>query len=249
MMSMFKSGREYKGLDDYFYTMIEQDHLRNDKRIKERVAQIESLYEEWSYDPFWKHTEDTDANNWKNAFCKQAIDLMAESANCYILGFFKASVVASSAAVEQLIHVDAQGEQIRRQRADHSEYLITRYDTLSALLPLAKQKGYPIDALLDPGEVDLPTCIFVQRRNIVAHGAYENEFVIEQMHYINIIDTLEDKSNADYPYFNATSAFDQYKKASKFVIAAFGWFNRERRSPSASNASSPSWITRSLLYN
>ena len=74
----------------------------------------------------------------------------------------------------------------------------------------------------------------------MAHGAYESEFVIEQMHYINIIDTLEDKSNADYLYFNATSAFDQYKKASKFVIAAFGWFNRERRSPSASNASSPS---------
>ena len=82
--------------------------------------------------------------------------------------------------------------------------------------------------LLDTGEVDLQTCIFVQRRNIVAYGAYESEFIIEQMHYINIIDTLEDKSNANYLYFNATAAFDQYKKASKFVIATFGWFNCDR---------------------
>ena len=228
---MFKSGRNYKGLDDYFYTTIEQEHLRSNKHIKERIEEVENLYEEWQYDPFWKHDENADANNWKNAFCKHTIDLMAEAANCYVLGFFKASVMASSAAIEQLIHVDVPFQRKSVKRADNTEYLIVNYGAMGATLPQAKKLGYQTDLLLDPSETNLQTCIFVQRRNMVAHGVHENKFVIEQIHYINVVDTLTDKSNANYLFFNTNSAFDQYGKASKFVLATFKWFNEERKLP------------------
>ncbi|MDE1834747.1 MAG: hypothetical protein KGH64_05415 [Candidatus Micrarchaeota archaeon] len=233
---MFKSGKVYNGLDDYFHTTIEQDHLRSNKHIKERVEQVESLYEDWPYDPFWKHANDS--SNWKNAFCMDTINLMAESASCYALGFFKTAVVAASAAVEQLIHVDVPFNSKRVKIANNMEYLLADYGAIGAALPKAKKLGYPTGLLLDAKENDLQRCIFVQRRNMVAHGVHENQFIIEQVHYANVIDTLTDKSNEEYLYFNGASAFDQYKKASRFVITTFRWFDKERK-PSKSGSGIP----------
>lgn len=229
---MFKSDKVYEGLDDYFQTAANQDHVRRNVHIAERIAQINSIYEGWSYDPFWVHDKDQSSNRWKNAFCREAIALMEEAANSYILGLFKASTAMSSAAVEQLTHIDItlNAEDAKRvQRADGSEYLIFDYGSLGGNLFCLQKHGYPTKLLLDSEETNLQTCIFVQRRNTIVHGAHTNEFVVEQMHYLNIMDSLADKSNAEYLYFNSKSAFDQYEKATKFIIATFKWFDKERK--------------------
>lgn len=224
---MFKSEKPYKGLDDYFLTNIEQLHSRSNTEIEKRIKEIESIYQEWPFNPNWKHPND---RGWKNAFCLSTVNLMAQAANCYILGFYETSVMASSAAVEQIIHVDIDPKVKHVKIREHEEYIIQNYGTLNKILLKAKKNGYPTNLLLDSNEVFLDECTFVQRRNMIAHGAYENQFPIEQVHYSNFLVISPDIPNIEYTMFNGKASFDQYKKASNFIIETFRWFEKTRHS-------------------
>lgn len=222
---MLKGNKPYKGLDDYFSTNIEQQHSRSNTEIEKRIKEIEGICQEWPFNPNWKHPND---RGWKNAFCLSTINLITQAANCYILGFYETSVMASSAAVEQIIHVDIDPKVKHVRIKDREEYLIQNYGTLSSLLPKGEKKGYPVKLLLDSNETVLENCIFVQRRNMITHGSYENQFPIEQVHYLSVLDTSPETPNTEYIMFNCKASFDQYKKASNFIIETFRWFEKER---------------------
>jgi hypothetical protein len=223
---MFKSDKDYKSLDDYFNSIRYGDHLRSNKRIKQRVKQIEKLFKPWPFNIHeWKHDPNNIENARKNSYCKHAIDVMSEAANCYIMGFFNASVAASSAGVESLIHVDSPYCVKIKKTSTGKLYQSKEYATLAEALTSVNKLGYPTKMLLDKNENDLYSCVFVQRRNIVAHGNHDDRFTIEHLSLLN----KSPKADLKEVISEQRAALDQYKKASKFIIAILVSFEKKRK--------------------
>jgi hypothetical protein len=91
--------------------------------------------------------------------------------------------------------------------------------SLSQGLELASCLGCPSRELLEPRET-LSRCVFVRRRDKIAHGAFEEAELGEQIWYLNAnnkVDPIIYLSRKD-------GAFDQYKKASVFTRKTFEWF-------------------------
>jgi hypothetical protein len=91
--------------------------------------------------------------------------------------------------------------------------------SLSQSLELASRLGCPSGELLDPKE-RFSRCVFVTRRDKIAHGAFEEAELGEQIWYLNA-----NKSVDPISYLSRKeAAFDQYKKATLFTRKTFEWF-------------------------
>ena len=91
--------------------------------------------------------------------------------------------------------------------------------SLSESLNKVSRKLAPIDLLQDEAEKNLKPseCIFVKRRNTMAHSAMENLRIYSQSWQLN----LKGKVDLDTFINNKADAFDQYKKASFFIMGVF----------------------------
>lgn len=90
-------------MDDFYHT-DSPGYSLNRANIKERIAELDAIYKEWQFHLWNFSSNRTECNEiWND--CQNSIDLMASSANCYILAMFVPSIQASSAAVEKLVNV------------------------------------------------------------------------------------------------------------------------------------------------
>lgn len=102
------------------------------------------------------------------------------------------------------------------------EYYYFSLPSLSKGLELASQLGCSSgEQLLDPEET-FNRCVFVMRRDKIAHGAFEESELGEQIWYLTA-----KKKNVDPTVYlsRKEAAFDQYRKASLFTRKTFGWFS------------------------
>ncbi len=98
---MFKSAKNFIGLDDFFYTS-DSGHRMSGENIKNRIAEIDCLYKPWEVKQ-WKFSPNRQKSSHDHAEIINCIDAASASARCYILGLFDPSIAASSIAVEMLL--------------------------------------------------------------------------------------------------------------------------------------------------
>lgn len=98
---MFKSAKNFIGLDDFFYTS-DSGHRMSGENIKKRIAEIDWLYKPWEIKR-WKFSPDGQKSSQFQTEIVSCIDAVSASARCYILGLFDPSIAASSIAVEMLL--------------------------------------------------------------------------------------------------------------------------------------------------
>ncbi|MDG6997919.1 MAG: hypothetical protein JRN15_02260 [Nitrososphaerota archaeon] len=98
---MFRSSGEFKSLDDMF--LVNSDgHLSSKKAIKERVSQLDKLFEQWSQG-IWKVSTDWQSSSVYSARIVASIDVLREAAVSYILGQFVNCILSASSATEGLL--------------------------------------------------------------------------------------------------------------------------------------------------
>ncbi|MEW6042935.1 MAG: hypothetical protein AB1608_01585 [Thermoproteota archaeon] len=148
--------------------------------------------------------------------------------DAYIVGLMDVCILFSSIAVECAINNDqrmtnAKNKQLELQKErklpDASDWLLLNPHTLRQ----AKPEKLPIQALLDPDESigpdkELPK--FIRRRNIVAHGSYQDysSDVGKRLlkHDVKLTQVWVDVPPAE--------ALDQFKKCSAFLTE---WVNQQ----------------------
>lgn len=94
--------------------------------------------------------------------------------------------------------------------------------SLSGGLETISKLGCPASELLETNE-SFYRCIFVARRDKMAHGAIEEAELGEQIRYLN----ANRKVDPEIWLFHKEAAFDQYRKASLFARETFEWFTSE----------------------
>jgi len=249
---MFRSDREYSGLDDFFQTSIDNS-LRGLTAIKERIKDSDSLYSEWQYNP-WNFISDSVENDFLRNEVWVSIETMRSGSINYIMGEFNLSIVASSAAVERICNVisyidfrqhhmspDCEHTQEEWIKVDtvhgpvyytenwdkiiktKTGYIIYKNKTLGhKLLHNVEKCSYECSYLLNPGDT-ICNNVFVERRNAAAHGDFSRLPLIEQRHgYI-----ISDPDDLSKLMGNKNTALDQYGKASKFIVNVINKFNKE----------------------
>lgn len=100
---MFRSGRKYAGLDDFFRTESNSS-LSSWEAIEKRIEQIDELYSNWEFN-IWPFSNNNEEIQFLVNEIKESYEIIESSAVEYIIGEFNSSIVASSAAVEKVCNV------------------------------------------------------------------------------------------------------------------------------------------------
>jgi hypothetical protein len=249
---VFKSDREYMGLDDFFDSGS-KNHIMSWDEIKKRIAKLDSLYIKWQLN-YWVFDKDEKMNQFLNSEIVDVIGLMRSSSHNYIIANFEASIILSSVAVEKLcnaiLFIDfikkRQGNLIKNvdptwievDTVDGPMYFDTDWNRIvefdgdwlkfehktlgKYLMESVQNLGYSVNALLNPGDT-IDNSIFIARRNAVAHGDPQRLIILEQMHGY-VVNDVDDIMRL---MNHKKASLDQYKKASTFIIAVLAKFNSE----------------------
>jgi hypothetical protein len=253
---MFHSNEEYSGLDNFFRTNSNENHLRKNDAILKRIKDLEKLYRKWSSGP-WNFSKDERETQERNNDCHETVEIMREANLNYILGFFNSSIIMSSIAVERLLkcimllnfknecfkkvkienlselhpvrtvyglepfyygYHKSNYKQIYKLGNEYYEYKIGLKYSMKKALTI----GLPINRLLDKNEesklLDNKDVLFIIRRNNAAHGFYINTTLgYEQLQRIESNETIDMVELLKF----GRDAYDQYSKASNFVIDTF----------------------------
>ena len=258
---MFHSNEEYSGLDNFFRTNSNENHLRKNDAILKRIKDLDKLYRKWPSGP-WNFSKDERETQERNNDCYETVEIMREANLNYILGFFNSSIIMSSIAVERLLKcimlLNFKNKCFEKVKIENlSElnpvrtvyglepfyygYLKKNYTKIyksndryriykigfKSSMKKALSIGFPVNRLIDEKELeqlqDGKDILFIIRRNNAAHGFYtETNFGYEQKQYI------KSNKNIDIAYLLkfGREAYDQYSKASNFVIDTFIKFEK-----------------------
>ena len=98
---MFKSDKPYTSLDGFFHT--DRRHgIRSAAEIEKRIRELDSLFSGWKDGPYRFPGNDRENGEW-NHYCDTTIETLREASQCYVMGFFSATILLSSVAAERLL--------------------------------------------------------------------------------------------------------------------------------------------------
>lgn len=248
---MFKSDRQYSGLDDLFRTS-NNNTITGLKAVSERIKELDLLYIDWQYNS-WNFTSDSVENDYLRNEMWESIEIMRSSSLNYIIGEFNSSIVASSEAVERVCNIilymefrktnttpkyqNIKPDWIKVDTVNGTIYYTTRWNKVIKLasgyiiychntlnfktLKNLEALGYSCGHLLNDQDI-LEKNVFVERRNASAHGDFSRIPIVQQLHgYV-----VSDPNDLFKLYNNKEAALDQYKKASNFIISVINEFNK-----------------------
>ena len=250
---MFTSeGRKYSDLNDFFGTSS-QNALTGWKAITDRMNETDSVYKDWEFN-VWKFTENHDETQFLVNEVKESIEIMRSSSVNYIIGEFNQSISASSEAVEKICnvilyidfakngyperHKSVEADWIEVITASGSMYYTKRWNKVinqgkewavykhasltETTIERVEKSGYSCSELKNL--TDTPEkIVFASRRKAAAHGDFSRILIVEQFHgyVVNDVYDLVKLMN------NKIASFDQYTKASNFIINVINEFNKK----------------------
>jgi len=151
--------------------------------------------------PLWKRFLITLKSS-KRGYPDYLPNILNEAIEEFIEGKYFSSVITSSTAVEWILI-----SELKRENKNHLGWGLGRRIKMAESI-------LPVYELLDKNEEDYFTCIFVKRRNAIAHGNI-HEIPIRIGRFEKL---LEIPVYSRSPKVDADDAYDQLTKALRFLI-------------------------------
>lgn len=246
---MFRSEGDFRSLDDLFH-VDEPGHSWSREEIERRKKELEAIYKEWKYD-LWQFSDVKEDRDMYQDYTYTAVNTLREASLCHIMGFFSASVLLSSVAVERLLHcILLISKSVKQERVPKGAQLV-KVRTVTGEESFAQIPGLGLEPIINEDNeaffVRLPTLGKESLEKALELGyppqvlldsneSFDNCAFVSRRHAIaharfERLDLIEQSHSFvtspvpnPYPAFDQQMSLDQYRKASRFISLTFERF-------------------------